>query len=218
MENLSLVLFDGEYLYKDMSYIGGFDRIRENQIKQYSKYIGVIVGDFRILQVEYDWGKRSQRAYVECTKCGEKSYFYHVADWLRGKGRGTRCRCTKEALRREAIERKRVTYEVMGQTGTIPELCRHFGISYKKVQYRISEKTRSVEQAIMDVLSLNNEHEYSFNGYHGNMKAVCEHFGVRQQTILYRMKYKGMSFEEAMSTPNQHTGGSLLDGCSCVAK
>ena len=389
MEKFALVLFNGEYLTKDMSYVGGFEKTRENQLKQYSKYTDVIVGDFKILQVEYDWGRRSQRAYAECTKCGERSYFYNVADWLRGKGRSTLCHCTKEALRQEANERKRleqqrlreerqaadelerkrkererelrkkknqdkyphvqkgfeleekvyelflesgydvtktpdvgdygvdviltkdnhrmaiqvkysmhkvgidavqevyaggrfydcdqfavvgwsgysdsairlaaklgvylaqdifeypsdiseyasellptqavdvvlkpkdvapappkrerVTYEVMGQIGTIPELCRHFGVSYKKVQYRISEKTQSVEHAIMDVLSLKTEPEYSFNGYSGNMKAVCEHFGVRQQTILYRMKYKGMSFEEAMLTPNQHTGGSLLD-------
>lgn len=390
MGNSTLVLFNGEYLDKDMSYVGGFEKTRENQIKQYSKYIGVSVGDFKILQVEYDWGKRSQRAYVECTKCGEKSYFYNVGDWLRGKGRSTLCHCTKEALRQEANERKRseqqrlrkerqvaaelererrererelrkkknqdkyphiqkgfelekkvyelfleagytvtktpdvgdygvdiiltkdnhrmaiqvkysnlkvgidavqevyaggrfydcdqfavvgwsgysdsairlaaklgvylaqdifeypsdiseyavgllptqavdvilkpkgvapaspkreiVKYEVMGQIGTIPELCRHFGIGYKKVQYRISEKNQSVEQAITDVLSAEKEPECSYNGYSGNMKAVCEHFGVRPQTIRYRMKYKGMSFEEAMQTPNQHTGGSLLEG------
>jgi hypothetical protein len=108
-------------------------------------------------------------------------------------------------------KRERVKYEVMGQIGTITELCRHFGIGYKKVQYRISEKNQSVEQAIMDLVSAKKEHEYSYNGYSGNMKAVCDHFGVRQQTIRYRMKYRGMSFEEAMHTPNKFTGGSLLD-------
>ncbi len=382
------VLFNGEYLDKDMSYVGGFEKIRENQINQYRKYTDIIVGDFRILQVEYDWGKRSQRAYVECTKCGEKSYLYNVSDWLRGKGRSTLCHCTKEALRQEAIarrlleqqrlreerrvadklakerkeqerelrkkenqdkyphiqkgfelekklyelflksgytamktpdvgdygvdiilmkdnhkmaiqvkysshkvgidavqevyaggrfydcdqfavvgwsgysdnairlaaklgvylaqgvfeypsdiseyaaellptqevkvtlrdniislappKREKVKYDVMGQSGTIAELCRHFGVNYKKVTYRMKTRNQSVEQAIKYILSVEKETEYSYNGYVGSMKAVCEHFGVRQQTILYRMKHMKMSFEEAMNAPNRNTGESLL--------
>ena len=106
MKNLTRVLFNGEYLDKDMSYVGGFEKIRENQINQYRKYTDTIVGDFKILQVEYDWGKRSKRAYVECTKCGEKSYLYNISDWIRGKGRSNVCHCTKETLRQEAYERK----------------------------------------------------------------------------------------------------------------
>ena len=108
MGNLTRVLFNGEYLDKDMSYVGGFEGIRRNQMSQYQNYVDIIVGDFKILQVEYDWGKRSQRAYVECTKCGEKSYVYNVGDWLRGKGRSTSCHCTKEVLRKEASERRRL--------------------------------------------------------------------------------------------------------------
>lgn len=379
MGSTTRVLFNGEYLDKDMSYVGGFEKIRENQINQYQKYTNMIVGDFKVLQVEYDWGKRSQRAYAECTKCGEKSYFYNVADWLRGKGKSTVCHCTREALRQEAYERKlseqqrlreerevaaklakerkeqerelrrkenqdryphiqkgfelekklyklflesgytvtktpdvgdygvdiiltkdnhrmaiqvkyskhkigidavqevysggrfydcdqfavvgwsgysdnaihlaaklgvylaqdtfdypsdiseyavkllptqevevvlrdkvvsplppepkRLKYTVMGQTGTIAELCRHFGVGYKKVQYRMSNKNQSIEQAIMGILSVEKEAKYSYNGYSGSMNEVCEHFNVRPQTIQYRMKYMGMSFEEAMNTP-----------------
>jgi hypothetical protein len=382
------VLFNGEYLDKDMSYVGGFEKIKQNQMEQYQKYTDIIVGDFKILRVEYDWGKRSKRAYVECTKCGEKSYFYNVGDWLRGKGRSTTCHCTKEALRIEANERRRLEqqrlreerqaadelakerkaqerelrkkenqdkyphiqkgfelekklyelflksgytvmktpdvgdygvdiiltkdnhkmaiqvkysrhkvgidavqevyaggrfydcdqfavvgwsgysdsaihlaaklgvylaqdvfeypsnmseyavellptqnvevisrgytislappkreiakYDVMGQNGTISELCRYFGVGYNKVQYRMREKSQSVEQAIKGILSVEKEPEYSYNGYVGSMKEVCEHFGVRQQTILYRMKHMKMSFEEAMDTPNRNTGKSLV--------
>lgn len=392
MESITHVLFNGEYLDKDMSYVGGFEKIRENQLNQYQKYTDMIVGDFRILQMEYDWGKRSQRAYVECTKCGEKSYFYNVGDWIRGKGRSTLCHCTKEAMRKEIVERKRleqrylreerqvaieldrqrreqerdsrkrknqdkyphiqkgfelekklyelfsksgytvtktpdvgdygvdiiltndnhrmaiqvkysehkvgidavqevysggrfydcdqfavvgwsgysdsaiclaaklgvylaqdifeypsniseyatellptqevkvilshnialskvckkkrVTYDVMGHHGTITELCRFFGVGYKKVQNRMAEKNQSVEQAIMGILSDKRSNEYSYNGYSGSIKDVCEHFGVRQQTIQYRMKYMGMSFEEAMTVPNQNTGESLLSEVS----
>ena len=98
-------------------------------------------------------------------------------------------------------KREMVKYDAMGQNGTIAELCRHFGVGYKKVLYRMSEKNQSVEQAIMDILSVGKEPEYSYNGYTGSVVAVCKHFGVRYQTIRYRMKYMGMSFEEAMDTP-----------------
>lgn len=385
---LTRVLFNGEYLDKDMSYVGGFGKIQQNQKDQYQKYTNTIVGDFKILHVEYDWGKRSKRVYIECTKCGEKSYLYNVADWMRGKGRSTLCHCTKEALQQEAStrrlleqqrlreerrivdklekerkeqerelrkkqnqdrypyvqkgfelekklyelflksgytvektpdvgdfgvdiilmkdnhkmaiqvkysshkvgidavqevysggrfydcdqfavvgwsgysdsairlaaklgvylaqdvfeypsdiseyaigllptqnvevklkkntlslaphKRERTKYCVMGLSGTIAELCRHFGVGYRKVQYRMAEKNQSVEQAIMDILAVQKESQYSYNGYTGSMKDVCEHFGVRQQTILYRMKYMKMSFEEAMNVPNRNTGESLL--------
>lgn len=119
MKNLSLVLFNGEYLNKDMSHIGGFEKIKECQLNQYQKYVDVIVGDFKVLKVEYDWGKRSQRAYVECTKCGEKSYFYNVADWFRGKGRSTICHCTKESLRQEAYEHKLLEQRRLREERTI---------------------------------------------------------------------------------------------------
>lgn len=387
MGSTTRVLFNGEYLDKDMSYVGGFEKIRENQINQYRKYTDVIVGDFKILQVEYDWGKRSQRAYVECIKCGEKSYFYNVADWLRGKGKRTVCHCTREVLRQEAYERKLLEqqrlreeretaaklakerkererelrkkenrdrysriqkgfelekklyelfsksgytviktpdfgdygvdiiltkdnhkmaiqvkyhpthkvgveavqevyaggrfydcdqfavvgwsgysdnaismaaklgvylaqdtfeypsniseyavgllptqeievvvrdkvvsptapkreptkYEVEGQIGTLPEVCKHFGVGYKKVQYRMSNKNQSAEQAIRELLHGKKEPKYSCCGYSGSFDDVCEHFGAIPQTVRYRMKYRGMSFEEALTTPLAQQGRS----------
>ena len=35
MGSTTRVLFNGEYLDKDMSYVGGFEKIRENQLNQY---------------------------------------------------------------------------------------------------------------------------------------------------------------------------------------
>ena len=60
-----IVLFNGEYLDKDMSYVGGFEKIQQNQKDQYRRYADIIVGDFKILQVEYDWGNNSIYAKKE---------------------------------------------------------------------------------------------------------------------------------------------------------
>lgn len=88
-------LFNGKYGEHDLSNIGGIESIVKNQQEQYSKYKGMIIGDFTVLDVEYDWGKRDQRWHIQCNLCGEKTYLYHAKDWRRGKGRSTKCRCRK---------------------------------------------------------------------------------------------------------------------------
>lgn len=101
-------LWNGEYGEHDI------EDFSENHLlymeKQHEKWIGHIVGDFTVLKVEYDWGRRDQRWTIKCNLCGRESYQYHTADWRRGKGRSLECKCRKEAKQaekeREEQERK----------------------------------------------------------------------------------------------------------------
>lgn len=91
-------LFNGEYGEHDLSYVPGLDTlggVLDRQKEQYKHYIGITVGDFTCLDVEYDWGRRDQRWKIKCNRCGKESYLYHAQDWRRGKGRKTTCECRK---------------------------------------------------------------------------------------------------------------------------
>lgn len=86
-------LFNDEYVDVDLSYINGVNGIIAKQKDLYSKYEGTQVGDYKVLKVEYDWGKRSQRWKVKCVHCGKEMFVYHPSDWRRGKGRSIFCKC-----------------------------------------------------------------------------------------------------------------------------
>lgn len=86
-------LYNGEYGEHDLSHICGIEKICENQKEHYKDYIGTVVGDFTVLKVEYDWGKRTQRWEVECNFCHRREYLYNSCDWRRGKGKSTSCKC-----------------------------------------------------------------------------------------------------------------------------
>lgn len=89
-------LFNGEYGEHDLSHISGLEQTRTRQSVSYLRYIGIIVGDFTVLDVEYDWGRRDQRWHIRCNLCGEEDYLYNASDWRRGKGRSTKCKCRKQ--------------------------------------------------------------------------------------------------------------------------
>ena len=97
-------LWNGEYGEHDLSYVSGLDSIIENQKNTYGKYVGVVVGDFTCLEVEYDWGKRDQRWKIKCNICGEESYQYHTKDWRRGKGGKLTCDCRKITAHKQKVE------------------------------------------------------------------------------------------------------------------
>ena len=101
-------LFNGEYGEHDLSYVGGLEKTLEIQKEAYERLKGVVVGDFTILSVEYDWGKRSKRAEIECNYCHEKKYLYNVTDWIRGKGRSTKCECRKIAEKQKRKEQTEI--------------------------------------------------------------------------------------------------------------
>ena len=103
-----LVLWNGEYEERE---INGFsEKHLKYMDERHQKWVGHVVGDFTVLKVEYDWGRRDQRWTIKCNLCGRELYQYHVADWRRGKGRSLECKCRKEARQakkeREKQERK----------------------------------------------------------------------------------------------------------------
>lgn len=99
-------LWNGEYGEHDLSHIPGLDGVLKTQAETYQKYIGMVVGDFTCLGVEYDWGKRDQRWKIKCNICGKESYQYHTQDWRRGKGRRLTCACRAEEKKRKEQEEK----------------------------------------------------------------------------------------------------------------
>lgn len=110
-------LWNGEYGEHDVDCGSGTDKtlntVLKTQEECYKAYIGVVVGDFTCIGVEYDWGRRDQRWTVKCNLCGEISYRYHTKDWRKGKGQRIYCHCRKDReeaekqKRREERERKR---------------------------------------------------------------------------------------------------------------
>lgn len=103
-----LVLWNGEYEEHEINDFS--EKHLKYMDEQHQKWVGHVVGDFTVLKVEYDWGRRDQRWTIKCNLCGRELYQYHVADWRRGKGRSLECKCRKEAKQaekeREEQERK----------------------------------------------------------------------------------------------------------------
>ena len=94
-------LYNGEYGEHDLSYMAGLDGILEMQKKHFAEKPGMIVGDFTVLEVEYDWGRHDQRWKCQCNLCGRIIYQYHTKDWVRGKGRRPTCLCRSEKIKAE---------------------------------------------------------------------------------------------------------------------
>ena len=115
-ENSNKVLYclwNGEYGEHDLSHINGLEHILLNQKKIYPQYLGIVIGDFTVVDVEYDWGKRDQRWKIKCNVCGEESYRYHTGDWRRGKGGKTTCHCVKDAKKAAIKSGKRQRAEII---------------------------------------------------------------------------------------------------------
>ena len=104
-------LWNEEYGEHDLTHIGGLEDILKRQAESYEKYRGIVVGDYKVLDVEYDWGRRDQRWKIQCNLCGKESYQYHTADWRRGKGRKITCNCRKEKEKAEKEAKKKVEKE-----------------------------------------------------------------------------------------------------------
>ena len=98
-------LWNGEYGEHEV-FTQSVDGNLKTMEEAYKKNVGVVVGDFTCLKVEYDWGRRDQRWTIQCNRCGKISYQYHTSDWRRGKGRSVVCQCRKEEKEREKIEKK----------------------------------------------------------------------------------------------------------------
>lgn len=110
---IMLVLWNGEY--EDHEINDFSEKHLKYMDEQHKKWIGHIVGDFTVLKVEYDWGRRDQRWTIKCNLCGRELYQYHVADWRRGKGRSLECKCRKEAKQAEVKAEKESRQSLVSQ-------------------------------------------------------------------------------------------------------
>lgn len=129
-------LYNGEYGEHDLSYVPGIDKpggAIDRQNRQYAHYIGMVVGDFTCLDVEYDWGRRDQRWKIKCNICGKEKYQYHTSDWRRGKGRKTTCECRKIAEKQKRQQEKidhRSEYEKRLELQAIDDRAKYIGNVY----------------------------------------------------------------------------------------
>ncbi len=89
-------LFNGEYGEHDLTHIYGLDGILKEQKEWYSKNLNKVIGDYTVIEIEYDWGKKDQRWKIRCNNCGKEEYRYKTIEWRKRKGRAIRCECTKE--------------------------------------------------------------------------------------------------------------------------
>ena len=102
------ILRNGQYVDEDISNDPAYKTITRSEKEVYPQYIGVTIGDFEVLKVEYDYGKRDQRWTVKCGRCGDIRELYHTSDWRRGKGASTRCsKCLSfEKIQKNASKEK----------------------------------------------------------------------------------------------------------------
>lgn len=135
-------LWNGEYGEHDLSFCPSLETNLRIQQEQYAKYIGLVVGDFTCIKVEYDWGKRTQRWTVKCNRCGEEIYVYNVKDWKRGKGRTLQCKCRKEEKEKAKIEKSLQRIEKISEIQKI-NLEKCFG-NWKIVEFTAPNGTSKV--------------------------------------------------------------------------
>lgn len=95
-------LWNGEYGEHDLSFLPGLENILKLQDEQYRKREGSVVGDFTIIKIEYDWGKRQQRWTRKCNRCGEITYKENAKDWAkRAHGMSLYCHCHADSKESE---------------------------------------------------------------------------------------------------------------------
>jgi len=154
-------LWNEEYGEHDLTHIAGLKDILKLQAESYEKYRGMIVGDYEVLDVEYDWGKRDQRWKVRCIRCHKIVYQYHANDWRRGKGRKTTCNCDRD-LRKALIEINKEKAAERREFNRIKQIGKVYGDweiieynGYQKCTIRCTTcgKTRSCDIKYDDVVT-----------------------------------------------------------------
>lgn len=70
-------------------------QVLEEQEMFYKKRIGTVYGDFKVVDVWYDWENRKQMWKLECVKCGKVKITHNGKDYVKGKNKGN-CTCDRE--------------------------------------------------------------------------------------------------------------------------
>lgn len=85
-------------------------QVLEMQDDFYSQRIGTVYGDFKVVEVWYDWEARKQMWKLECTKCGAVKITHNGRDYRKGKNKGN-CECVADAIRAEKERAKQKRLE-----------------------------------------------------------------------------------------------------------
>ena len=81
------------------------EQILELQRECYQNRIGAIYGDYKVIEVWYDWDAQRQMWKLECTKCGKTKVTHNGKDYAKGKNKGN-CSCEREKARSLKISEK----------------------------------------------------------------------------------------------------------------
>lgn len=96
-------LWNGEYGEHD---IINYEQSLKTQEQFYKNYVGIVLGDYTVVKVEYDWGVRKQRWTLKCNLCGKEIYKYDKKNIMRGHGRSRLCDCHYESKKQKEIRLK----------------------------------------------------------------------------------------------------------------
>ena len=88
-------MYNGEYGEHDLL-CANPEYILDKQKEAYQRLIGKVVDDFKIVKVEFDWGKHIQVGLAECIHCGCELTIEDVARWVRHKCGIHKCKCQKK--------------------------------------------------------------------------------------------------------------------------
>ena len=81
--------------------------ITRTQNSNYARRIGQVYGDFKVIDVSYDWAIHAQKWVLVCQKCGEKRVTHSGKDYVKGKNKGVCQTCLHAAsLARKSTSRK----------------------------------------------------------------------------------------------------------------
>ena len=81
------------------------EQILSMQQDCYQKRVGTVYGDFKVIDVWYDWDTRKQMWKLECIKCGKIKVTHNGRDYRKGKNRGI-CTCESEKLKAQKFLEK----------------------------------------------------------------------------------------------------------------
>lgn len=75
-----------------------YKQVCDMQSQCYNERLGKIYGDFKVIDVWYDWQTRKQMWKLQCTKCGKTKITHNGQDYVKGKNKGN-CTCGKDLVK-----------------------------------------------------------------------------------------------------------------------
>lgn len=83
-------------------------QVLQLQAECYGDRIGKVYGDYKVIDVWYDWEQHRQMWKLQCQRCGEIKVTKNGKDYAKGKNSGTcRCRARERAEEQERARRER---------------------------------------------------------------------------------------------------------------